>query len=340
MRASPFDSYQSNAGEIPFMRKWLVRAFILSMLFHLGLIAFFRATELERFTPTTERLVPRAFSVKQVSVNPELLKDEEQEQPSPKRTADTPQIDIPLDKPSADQTMEELRATPLAPPAELAKPIVNEKPRLDSSNLKSLERLQENSSKAMETELSAVTSQLLKDKPKSSSHSLLKLADQASAATSGKSGPGAVSGFSNLDNLLGQAGGLKPGTAPVAMPGGALFGFNSAVLDDSAYDLLRKVGLLIRKNPHVTFSIEGHTDSFGDDESNLNLSGARATAVADWLINAMHVDASRIQTRGLGSSKLVVAPRPYDPASQASIEEEKRRQAPNRRVEIVFRFVR
>src|SRR5215210_6572447 len=169
-RESLFDSYQSNAGEIPFMRKWLVRAFILSVLFHLGLIAFFRATKLERFTPATERLVPRAFSVKQVSVNPELLKDDEQEQPSPKKTADTPQIDIPLDKPSADQRMDEMRATPLAPPTEIAKPILNEKPRLETGSLKSLECLQENSSKAMDSELSAVTSQLLKDKPKSSSN--------------------------------------------------------------------------------------------------------------------------------------------------------------------------
>jgi outer membrane protein OmpA-like peptidoglycan-associated protein len=70
----------------------------------------------------------------------------------------------------------------------------------------------------------------------------------------------------------------------------------------------------------------------------LQLSTARADAVRRWLVENIDVNPDRVQIRGFGSSKLVVAPRPYDSASQASLDEEKRRQAPNRRVEIVFRF--
>src|SRR5436309_522355 len=106
MPASP---YQSNAGEIPFMRKWLFRALLLSLLFHAGLVLAFRATKLERFTPTTDRLIPRAFTVSRLKVNPDLLKEETppEEPASPKKTQETPLIEIPMDKPTAEPTLEE-----------------------------------------------------------------------------------------------------------------------------------------------------------------------------------------------------------------------------------------
>jgi outer membrane protein OmpA-like peptidoglycan-associated protein len=322
----------------------MFRAFVFSLLFHLALVVFFRITKLERFAPATERLVPRAFSIPRLNVNPELIQENEgEEEPSPKKTADSPQIEIPLDKPSAEQTLEEMRATPLAPPAELAKPIVSEAPRVDSTSLQTMARMQESASKSLDRELSAATSQILKDRPKSSAQSLLKMAEETqsgAAARSGRNGAGAVSGFSNLDNLLGQAGGVKPGDAPVSMPGGALFEFNSAQLGPEAIELLRKLGTLIKRSPKVIFSIEGHTDAFGTDEENQALSLARAEAVRQWLIQNMNIDPAKVQTRGFGSSRLLVQPKPYDSESQASIDAEKHRQQPNRRVEIVFRFVR
>ena len=103
---------------------------------------------------------------------------------------------------------------------------------------------------------------------------------------------------------------------------------------------LRKLGLLIKKNPDVTFNIEGHTDSFGDDETNHTLSLVRAESVKKWLVENMELDPARIQTKGFGKTRLVVPPRPYDDRAQQSIDAEKERQAPNRRVEIVFSFPR
>lgn len=343
MRSTPFDNYQSNAGEAPFMRKWLLRALVISVLFHLGLIGFFRATKLERFTQSTERLVPRAFSVNRLSVNPELLKEDVPEAPAtPKSASSTPRIDIPIDKPSADPDLDQMHATPLALPMEIAKPILNEKPQVDSTTMQQrMERLQQNSTKAMDAELNAATAQLLKDRPRSPNQSVFKADRPNTGGTStSRPGAGAVSGFSNLDDLLGQAGGVKPGNRPARVPGGALFEYNSADLAPSAVELLRKLGTIIKRSPNVTFSIQGHTDTFGDDESNLRLSEARADSVRRWLVENMDVNPARVETQGFGSSKVMVAPKPYDSASQASIDAEKARQAPNRRVEIDFRFLK
>lgn len=363
MRPSPLETYQSNGAEAPYMRKWIFRALILSVLFHLALIGFFRATKLERFIQTTERLVPRAFSVSRLNVNPELLKEQpDEEEASPKKTADTPQIDIPLDKPSADQSMDELRATPLAPPTEIAKPIVNETPRIDATNLQAMARLQESASKTLDKELNAATAQLLRDKPKSSRESLLKMADQAdaqNAARAGKSGAGAVSGFSNLDDLLGQAGGLKPGTRPLNMPGGALFEYDAVEIKPDAANLMRKLGRLILNNPNVTFSTEGHTDTIGTPEYNAQLSRRRAEAVRDWLVQNMNINPDKIEVVGRGSSRTLAKPNEQferlqalmrqqqaagqvDPAVRAEFDRllpgEIQRQGPNRRVEIVIKF--
>ncbi|MDX1753001.1 MAG: OmpA family protein, partial [Salinimicrobium sediminis] len=72
----------------------------------------------------------------------------------------------------------------------------------------------------------------------------------------------------------------------------------------------------------LKFSIEGHTDSDGDDTHNLQLSEQRALAVKDALI-AMGIDSSRMQHKGLGESV---------PVAENSSPEGK---ANNRRVEFV-----
>ena len=110
------------------------------------------------------------------------------------------------------------------------------------------------------------------------------------------------------------------------MPGGALFEYNSAILLPQAIETLRKIGTLISRNPRATFSIEGHTDSFGTPEYNQKLSEARAEAVKAWLIQDMHLNPAQIQTCGFGSARLIA------PATGTKEE-----QAINRRVEIVIR---
>src|SRR5208283_1146194 len=139
-----------------------------------------------------------------------------------------------------------------------------------------------------------------------------------------------------LDRLLGH--GLHSGDAPVTLPGGALFEFASADLRPAAIEQLRKLGMVIKQNPNVTFSIEGYTDSFGDTAYNEQLSKDRADAVRSWLVQNMDVDPGHIQTMGYGATNFLVRPQLVDMHSQASIEREKLLEQPNRRVEIRFKF--
>lgn len=333
-------SYQSNAAEVPIMRKWLLRALVISLALHAGLFIWFRATRLERFDAPAERLIPQKFPTKVITISDQGLENAPlQPKPPQEKVPDVKRIDIPREQPTAETVMRDTRFTPSAP-QEITKAIVNdEKPRVDASSAPAVASLAQNASKLFERELAAMDDRLIKDVPKSTSKALINIADATQRGGVGSSSDAVemANASRRLDSLIGGPG-LKKGDAPLSLPGGALFRFGEADVQEAAKQQLRKLGMLIKKSPNVIFSIEGHTDSFGDEETNMRLSEARARAIRDWLVQNMDVDPARIQVRGFGKSKLLVPPRPYDEHSQAAIEAEKARQQPNRRVEIVFRF--
>lgn len=136
-----------------------------------------------------------------------------------------------------------------------------------------------------------------------------------------------VKGFSNLDDLLSGGGGALGGsTAPILMPTDLLFEYGSDQLAEGARLSLMKLGFLIQKNPDSLFIIEGHTDSFGGEQFNLDLSLRRANAVVQWLQNSLRLGTDRIQAAGMGKSKPIVS-------TSGTVEE----QSLNRRVEIKVR---
>jgi len=132
--------------------------------------------------------------------------------------------------------------------------------------------------------------------------------------------------FSNLDDLLSGTGVITPDTAPILMPTDVLFDFNSSELVPAAKTSLDKLAELIRRNPLARFVIEGHTDSIGGDAFNIALSKQRADAVATWLSQHFNIPAEKLETVGLGRSRLLV------PATGNPDEEQL-----NRRVEIVIK---
>ncbi|MCY1184300.1 putative lipoprotein YiaD [compost metagenome] len=79
----------------------------------------------------------------------------------------------------------------------------------------------------------------------------------------------------------------------------------------------------LQLNPRRMVRIEGYTDSTGARQDNLQLSRARAQAVADVLVD-LGIDEKRIQVEGYGDQ--------YPIEANAS----ERGRAQNRRVEIVF----
>lgn len=88
----------------------------------------------------------------------------------------------------------------------------------------------------------------------------------------------------------------------VSFKGDFVFDFDSAILKPGAYDEINRVAEVLIKYPKTTISIEGHTDSKGTEEYNLDLSKKRAEAVKDALIGK-GLTPSRLKTIGFGESK-------------------------------------
>lgn len=103
---------------------------------------------------------------------------------------------------------------------------------------------------------------------------------------------------------------------------GIKFDVNKATLKSESMGPINKIYQLMVNNPTVNFSVEGHTDSDGDDTSNQTLSEARGKSVMDKLID-MGISSSRLKSNGFGESK------PLDNNSTAEGK------ANNRRVEFV-----
>jgi outer membrane protein OmpA-like peptidoglycan-associated protein len=84
---------------------------------------------------------------------------------------------------------------------------------------------------------------------------------------------------------------------------GILFDTNSDRLKAESAPAIQAVARALGTNPALKLLIEGHTDSVGNDASNLDLSKRRAEAVKAVLVSQFSVDASRLTTNGLGATK-------------------------------------
>lgn len=78
---------------------------------------------------------------------------------------------------------------------------------------------------------------------------------------------------------------------------------SAALRRESAAELDRLVALL-SEHPALRIQISGHTDNVGDDGSNQNLSGQRAKAVYNYLVEK-GIAAERLRSKGFGESQPV-----------------------------------
>lgn len=85
-----------------------------------------------------------------------------------------------------------------------------------------------------------------------------------------------------------------------------LFDVNKADLKPETKDSLTKFSDILKKYPDTNLVIEGHTDSSGSDEYNMNLSKQRAQSVANFL-SGLGVSSSRFTIVGYGESKPVAS---------------------------------
>lgn len=103
---------------------------------------------------------------------------------------------------------------------------------------------------------------------------------------------------------------------------GILFDVNKSTIKGESMGTINEIVKMMKEYSDLKFSIEGHTDSDGDDGLNQKLSEERADAVKKVLTQS-GIDGSRLKTKGWGERK---------PVDSNSIPEGK---ANNRRVEFI-----
>ena len=103
---------------------------------------------------------------------------------------------------------------------------------------------------------------------------------------------------------------------------GIRFDINKATIKPESNGAINEIFALMQKQSDLNFSVEGHTDSDGDDALNQTLSEKRAKAVMDRLIS-MGIASNRLKYAGWGESK---------PIGENGTSEGK---ANNRRVEFI-----
>ena len=87
----------------------------------------------------------------------------------------------------------------------------------------------------------------------------------------------------------------------VTFKGDVSFDTNSTVVKPGFNSEIDRVAGVLNRYPNTLIRVEGHTDSVGSDEYNMDLSIRRANSVRDLLVQR-GVSISRIQTVGFGET--------------------------------------
>jgi OmpA-OmpF porin, OOP family len=100
------------------------------------------------------------------------------------------------------------------------------------------------------------------------------------------------------------------------------FDTGKAELKQDGVAAVKEIATLMKANPTLKLSVEGHTDNVGDATSNKKLSEARAKSVTAAIV-ASGIEAARLSAAGFGQDK---------PVADNRTDEGR---AKNRRVELV-----
>ncbi len=329
------------------LKWWVMFALILSVVFHMLLVVGFETLGIAAVSPIKPREMPE-----RIRISEQKLKDQEAIQQIPETIAPGNVPDMKAFEPKLDD-FDKLQELPKNQEIDLT-PNVKEITNFIRANdpgdgapgapkatdMAMLLAPQSVAAPDLAAEMASVRREIL-SKPVSEKQMLLDagtldpglggkmdsgLLDALKSQGTATAAGARVKGFSNLDDLLGGGGRMGGSTAPILMPTDLLFEYGSDQLAEGARLSLMKLGFLIQKNPDSLFIIEGHTDSFGGEDFNLELSMRRANAVVSWLRESLGLGSDRIQAMGMGKSKPIV--------STAGTAEQ---QGMNRRVEIKVR---
>ena len=109
----------------------------------------------------------------------------------------------------------------------------------------------------------------------------------------------------------------------ITFDSGLLFDIGKATLKEASKENLTNLATILKKYPDTDILLEGHTDSDGSEEYNLQLSRSRANSVANYL-QSLDVNATRFTIMGYGESQPI--------ASNETVEGKQM----NRRVEVAI----
>jgi len=129
----------------------------------------------------------------------------------------------------------------------------------------------------------------------------------------------ALTGFSASDLSVEQ----RKGKVYVSLSQNLLFASGSKTLNANGTDALGQVAKALKQQPDINITVEGHTDTDGTSALNWNLSTARATTVAQRLIQG-GVNPTQVTAAGRGQ---------FQPVADNNTAEGK---ALNRRTEIIL----
>ena len=80
---------------------------------------------------------------------------------------------------------------------------------------------------------------------------------------------------------------------------------NKDVVKPESYGTLKEIATVLTENPDVKVKVVGHTDADGADATNLDLSKRRGESVKNELVKTFGIDASRLESDGMGETKPV-----------------------------------
>ena len=101
------------------------------------------------------------------------------------------------------------------------------------------------------------------------------------------------------------------GEAPQAFGFRINFALNSAEIPADSASYIDAVGALMKEDPTLGLTVEGHTDASGSLPYNLLLSQRRAVSVGEYLVRVHQIDPKRITVDGKGPTTPLAA-NPYD----------------------------
>jgi outer membrane protein OmpA-like peptidoglycan-associated protein len=350
MSTSEFAEFDEALLESSKDRNWLLVALMISLAIHGALCGYFYRTS---FMPAKhvleERVQTPTFKVTKVDMQALDKPSQDQSNPAAKPDPDKSDVQLPDEKKSFDQLLQDVQASTALP--DDTSDVLPDKPQVDANANSVMKEIEATTAQTLSKSPNATREQNLMTDSATSGRPLPALTGTELATSTTIKKPNAFTsklpsdsagpntrrapGFSDLDSLLAQKGPLGSGTQ-MRMPDDQLFNYDSADLQPSAMSQLQKLGTLIKRNPKATFAVEGYTDSLGSPEYNLELSQRRADGVKQYLVEVMAINPAQISTRGYGASRFLVAPRPAtfttgSPEEQMEID----RQRPNRRVVIV-----